>query len=76
MHAVGNLISVPVSSSGCSQLLCVTSCRVCLHCRPQALKLGNAMTAHPHVLPATADSPQRLVTWVWRRLVGVPLLSS
>ena len=33
----------------------------------QALGLGSAMTAHPHVLPAGEGSPQRMVTWVWRR---------
>ena len=36
-------------------------------CALQALGLGSAMTAHPHVLPAGEGTPQRMVTWVWRR---------
>ena len=33
----------------------------------QALGLGSALTAHPHIDPPTADCSARLALWKWQR---------
>lgn len=40
----------------------------------QAINLGSAMTAHPHIVYGEAPGDKRLVTWRWRRCAAYELL--
>lgn len=37
----------------------------------QAIRLGSAMTAHPHIVTGTKPSDKRMITWCWRRYASV-----